>query len=182
MVGLAPDGATLVVALAPGLTPFAPLLPVAGNGAEAELCEPARALAAAIGERIRRDGGWALIVDYGYAQGTGASLQAVRGHAGAHLLDRPGETDLSAHVDFAALAEASRARTFGPVAQGDFLSRLGIARRAERLKASASAAQRHAVDAALARLIGPDQMGTLFRVLAIGDDRSAAPAGFSEVS
>ncbi len=50
---------------------------------------------------LRRDGGWALIVDYGYDQrGHGASLQAVRGHRGAALLDRPGETDLSAHVDF----------------------------------------------------------------------------------
>jgi NADH dehydrogenase [ubiquinone] 1 alpha subcomplex assembly factor 7 len=48
------------------------------------------------------------------------------------------------------------------------------------LKARASKAQRAAIDAASARLIAPDQMGTLFRVLAVGDDRSAAPAGFSD--
>ncbi len=181
MIGLDPAGA-LTLALAPGVTPFAPLLPDAPSGAEAELCEPARAIAADIGARVKRHGGWALIVDYGYDEGHGASLQAVRGHRGAGILDRPGETDLSTHVDFAALAAAAATRTFGPVGQGAFLTALGIAHRAESLKANASDAQRHAIDAALRRLIDPDQMGTLFRVLAVGDDRSAAPAGFSEAA
>ncbi|MDP1837024.1 MAG: SAM-dependent methyltransferase [Reyranella sp.] len=184
MVGLAPDG-TLRLALAPGLTPFAAALPEAAAGAEAELCEAGRALAAALGARLGRDGGWALIVDYGHDQsGLGSSLQAVRGHRGAGILDRPGETDLSTHVDFAALAAAAttaaRVRAFGPVGQGDFLRRLGIAARTQSLKRQASPEQAHAIDAALARLIAPDQMGTLFRVLALGDDRSAQPAGFSD--
>ena len=181
MVGLAPDGETLCFALAPGVTPFARFLPEAPAGAEAEICEAERALAAAIGARLRRDGGWALIVDYGRdASGPGSSLRAVRGHRGANILDRPGEADLSAHVDFAALAAAAGARVFGPIGQGDFLRRLGIAHRAETLKAAAATSQRAAIDAALARLIAPDQMGTLFRVLAVGDDRSAAPAGFPD--
>ena len=51
--------------------------------------------------------------------------------------------------------------------------------RAETLKARAGEAERGAVDAALARLIAPDQMGTLFCVMAVGDGRSATPAGFS---
>ncbi len=105
----------------------------------------------------------------------------MRGHRGAGILDRPGETDLSAHVDFRALAQASGQPAFGPVGQGDFLRRLGIVARAEALKARASDAQRRALDAALARLIAPDQMGTLFRVLAVGDESSAAPVGFSDV-
>ncbi len=183
MVGLKPDG-TLRLALAPGLTPFAAALPEAAPGAEAEFSEAGRALAAALGTRLGRDGGWALIVDYGYDQsGLGSSLQAVRGHRGADILDRPGETDLSAHVDFAALAAAAtvaRVRAFGPVGQGDFLRRLGIAPRVQSLKRHASSKQACAIDAALARLIAPDQMGTLFRVLALGDDRSAQPAGFSD--
>ncbi|MBS0549065.1 MAG: SAM-dependent methyltransferase [Proteobacteria bacterium] len=184
MVGLAADGETLTLALAPGATPFAPFLPAAAaTDAEAELCEAGRAIAAAIGARLRRDGGWALIVDYGYdASGPAASLQAVRGHRRADLLERPGETDLSSHVDFAALAAAAGARSFGPVGQGAFLARLGIRQRAETLKARASEAQRHALDAGLHRLIDPGQMGTLFRVMAVGDDRSAAPPGFSEAT
>jgi len=181
MVGLEPDGETLRLALAPGVTPYASLLPDAPAGAQAEISEAGRAIAAAIGARLRRDSGWALIVDYGYDHGgLGASLQAVRGHRGTDILDRPGETDLSAHVDFAALAEATGMPTFGPAGQGDFLRRLGIMQRAETLKSRANAAQRSAVDAALARLIAPDQMGTLFRVMAVGDDRSAAPVGFSD--
>ena len=71
-------------------------------------------------------------------------------------------------------------RDRGLPGQGDFLRRLGIAERAQALKARASEAQRAAIDAASARLIAPDQMGTLFRVLAVGDDRSAAPVGFSD--
>ena len=99
--------------------------------------------------------------------------------------------ELSAQVDLAlsqdredlvraALDETAGVRSFGPVGQGDFLRRLGILQRAEILKRQASDAQRHAVDASLARLIGPDQMGTLFRVLALGDDRSGEPAGFAD--
>jgi NADH dehydrogenase [ubiquinone] 1 alpha subcomplex assembly factor 7 len=182
MLGLTPDDETLAFALAPGVTPFAPYLPAAAEGAQAEICQAGRALAAAIGARVRRDGGWALIVDYGYEQGHGASLQAVRGHRGAGILDRPGEADLSAHVDFAALAEASGARTFGPVGQGDFLRRLGIARRADTLKTRATTTQRQTIDTALQRLIGADQMGTLFRVLAVGDDSSGVPTGFSDAA
>jgi NADH dehydrogenase [ubiquinone] 1 alpha subcomplex assembly factor 7 len=184
MVGVAGDGETLRLALAPGVTPFASALPDAPVGAQAELSESGRTLAAAIGARLEHDGGWALIVDYGHDGGHdgahGWSLQAVRGHRGTDILDRPGETDLSAHVDFRALAQATGRPTFGPVGQGDFLRRLGIAARADALKAHASEAQRGALDAALARLIAPDQMGTLFRVLAVGDNRSAAPVGFSD--
>jgi NADH dehydrogenase [ubiquinone] 1 alpha subcomplex assembly factor 7 len=180
MVGLAKDGETLAVALAPGVTPFSSYLPDAAEGAQAEICEAGRVLAAAIGARVKQDGGWALIIDYGYDRGHGASLQAVRGHRGAGILDHPGETDLGAHVDFAALAAATGARTFGPTGQSDFLRRLGIAHRAETLKARGTMEQRLAIDTALQRLIAADQMGTLFRVLAVGDDRSAAPTGFSD--
>jgi NADH dehydrogenase [ubiquinone] 1 alpha subcomplex assembly factor 7 len=179
MVGLADDG-SLRLALAPGVTPYAAALPDAPVGAQAEISEAGRALAAAIGARLGRHGGWALIVDYGRDGALGASLQAVRAHRGADILDRPGETDLSAHVDFAALGAAAGRPTFGPAGQGDFLRRLGIERRAQALKVHASVSQRAAIDAASARLIAPGQMGTLFRVLAVGDDRSAAPAGFSD--
>jgi NADH dehydrogenase [ubiquinone] 1 alpha subcomplex assembly factor 7 len=182
MVGLAADGEMLVFALAPGPSPFARFLPDAPDGAQAEIGEAGRALAGAIGARLKRDGGAALIIDYGYARGAGASLQAVRAHHGAAVLDRPGESDLSAHVDFAALAAAAQAPTFGPVAQRDFLLQLGLLQRAETLKASASAEQGAAIDAALARLIDPAQMGTLFRVLAVADGRSTTPAGFSEAA
>ena len=111
------------------------------------------------------------------------SLQAVRGHRGVDLLDRPGETDLSAHVDFVAVATAAAdagAQVLGLVGQGDFLRRIGIEWRAETLKARATPPQALAIEAALDRLIAPGQMGTLFRVLALGDKTSTLPAGFSD--
>ena len=187
MVGLAPDGESLTLALAPGGSPYAAVLPDGAPGAEAEVSHAAAALAGAIGGRVARDGGWALIVDYGRDEsGLGSSLQAVREHRRVGLLDDPGETDLSAHVDFEMLAAAARgagAEVFGPASQGDFLRRIGIERRAASLKARASAMQRVEIDAALARLLAPDQMGTLFRVLALGhegDGNGDPPAGFSD--
>ncbi len=180
MVGLDEQGG-LRLALAPGATPFASLLPDADEGAEAELGEAGRALAGAIGARIAHDGGWALIIDYGAGTaGRAASLQAVRGHQGASILDRPGETDLSAHVDFAALAASAGVAAYGPVGQGEFLRRLGLQERAQALKQRAKPAQENAIDAASARLIAPDQMGTLFRALALGDGKNAPPAGFTD--
>ena len=182
MVGLADDGETLAFALAPGVTPFAAAAARRRRRrAGRDLRGRARASPAAIGARLKRDGGWALIVDYGYDGGAGASLQAVRGHRGAGILDRPGETDLSAHVDFAALARSDRRADLRP-GRHRAISCAGWESRGvrETLKARAQRAQRAADRCGVGALDRPDQMGTLFRVLAVGDDRSAAPAGFSD--
>ena len=81
MVGLEDDGETLRFALAPGVTPYASLLADAPAGAQAEISEAGRAIAATIGARLRQDGGWALIVDYGYARGNSRRLAAGRARA-----------------------------------------------------------------------------------------------------
>lgn len=140
--------------------------------------EPARALASRVAA-----GGAALVIDYGHAQsGLGDTLQAVRSHRFADVLADPGEADLTAHVDFAALradAERAGARAYGPIEQGLFLRRLGIAQRAARLKAAAPD-QAGAIDAALARLTGPGQagMGGLFKALALCDPTLGPLPGF----
>jgi NADH dehydrogenase [ubiquinone] 1 alpha subcomplex assembly factor 7 len=187
MVGIDAQGA-LTFALAPGPTPLALMLPAAIRdgmhqpGTMAEVSPAAVSLAHEIAQRIVRHRGAALIIDYGRARsGIGASLQAVRGHEKMAVLDRPGETDLSAHVDFAALARAAReagALVHGPVGQGDFLAALGIALRAQALAARATPPQREAVMQAIRRLIDPAEMGTLFQALAIGDSQTRAPEGF----
>src|SRR5581483_3424720 len=119
-------------------------------------------------------GGSALIVDYGYEHsGYGETLQAVRSHSFADVLSDPGLNDLSAHVDFAALREAALAggaAVFGPVPQGAFLKRLGIGERAQRLGGER-------VEHQLDRLVADDQMGTLFKALAIVPPAAPAPAG-----
>jgi SAM-dependent MidA family methyltransferase len=140
----------------------------------------------ALGEtarRIARFGGAALVVDYGHARTAfGNTLQAVRAHQYADPLRDPGEADLTAHVDFEALADAVQergVRAHGPVAQGDFLRRLGIELRADHLRRHAGATDRAAVDAALARLSGPAPgMGELFKALTFAHRDLPRPPGF----
>jgi len=137
---------------------------------------------ALLARRIAGHGGAALVIDYGHAAtGFGDTLQAVRGHRYADPLADPGESDLTTQVDFAALARTARregARTHGPIPQGEFLRRLGIAQRAARLKQTATPQQAADIDSALARLTAADQMGELFKVLAIADPKLGALPGF----
>lgn len=135
-----------------------------------------------IAGRLANSGGAALIIDYGHsAPGLGDTLQAVRGHQYADVLEQPGEADLSAHVDFAALAEAASgagAAVHGPVTQGAFLASLGIEERARKLSKTADPGQRRDIETALERLTSADAMGELFKVTALTDGAAPAPAGF----
>jgi NADH dehydrogenase [ubiquinone] 1 alpha subcomplex assembly factor 7 len=127
----------------------------------------------AVAGRLARDGGAALILDYGYGgPAFGDTLQALKNHQPVDPLEDPGEADLTTHVDFHRLAQAALARTaraHGIVQQGDFLQALGIEARAKALKARATPAQAADIDRALARLTarGPTGMGELFKVLAV---------------
>jgi len=135
-----------------------------------------------ISERLGIGRGAALIIDYGHIKsGVGDTLQAVKGHAYADVLLDPGEADLTAHVDFAALAEIAQdagAKTYGPLTQGDFLRALGIEERAERLVAGATPDQAAMVRAGYERLIHRDGMGDLFKVLAVTCPDLEPPVGF----
>jgi NADH dehydrogenase [ubiquinone] 1 alpha subcomplex assembly factor 7 len=168
MVGLTADGG-LAFALAPvDQRPAGVALP---DGAIIEASPAGKAAMTSIAARLKRDGGAALIVDYGAAQpGTGSTLQAVRDHKYTDPLATPGEADVTAHVDFAALARAAVAA--GAVArplvgQGDFLVRLGLVDRANVLGRGKDAKTRDAIASAIGRLAAPKAMGTLFKVLAI---------------
>jgi NADH dehydrogenase [ubiquinone] 1 alpha subcomplex assembly factor 7 len=131
---------------------------------------------------LKSHGGAALVIDYGYGETqVGETLQGVRHHTYADPLTDPGEVDLTAHLDFSALAHAGRAsgvNVSGPLTQGGFLRRLGIEQRAARLKANATPQQAADIDSALARLTAPDQMGELFKVLVIADPKLGALPGF----
>ena len=148
-------------------------------GAILEVSPAAVAVTRTLATRIREQGGALLAIDYGHEGPlTGETLQAVRGHAPANPFDNPGEHDLSAHVDFTTLAAAAQAQgavAWGPIAQRDLLGSLGIDQR------TASLARRHPTraESLLAdrrRLM--DDMGTLFRALALTAPEWPAPAGF----
>lgn len=140
-------------------------------GSVFEVNRPAEALVADIAARLVADGGALLAFDYGHARsGFGDTFQAVRSHAFADPLSAPGETDLTAHVDFAALARAAVAEgaaVHGPVTQGDFLLALGLLERAGRLGRDKGASERAAIVAAVDRLAGEDRMGRLFKAIAV---------------
>ena len=145
-----------------------------------ETSPAALAVAAGIGDRLRAHGGAALIVDYGYSgPATGDTLQALRDGAPADPFADPGEADLTAHVDFAALAAAAGVATYGPVPQGVWLRRLGIEARAAALKARADLPARAAIAAAATRLTSASGMGASFKVLALTGPGWPEPAGFA---
>lgn len=178
-------GEKLDFALAPIVTP-ASALPAtcagAPDGGVHEVAPGGLALAEEIARAVAEKGGAALLLDYGYddATGFGETLQAVGGHEFADVLADPGEKDLSAHVDFAALAEAGRhgdATVYGPRAQGEFLAGLGLRERAEQLMKSNPAAAA-SLYAAVERLIDPREMGTLFKALAFLPPSAGKPPGF----
>ncbi|GHD11713.1 class I SAM-dependent methyltransferase [Tianweitania populi] len=167
----------------PGM-PDAALLPddamQAPDGSIAELAPARSAIMAAIAAHLAVHGGAGLFLDYGYLKpAVGDTLQALRKHAFADVLAEPGEADLTAHVDFAALAAV--AETAGLKAhlttQGDFLLAVGLLQRAGQLGAALDETGQQAIRDAVERLAGPDQMGELFKVLAITPPR-LAPAGF----
>ena len=165
--------------LSPGALPVPDDAPA---GTLAETCPQGRDLVSSLAGHIVAHGGATLIVDYGYDHGSGDTLQAVRAHRFANFLADPGSADLTAHVDFAALAAAATAagaRLHGVVGQGRFLRNLGIEARATVLKAGATAAQGRDIDAALRRLIADEEMGTLFKVMAIAAPALPEPAGFA---
>jgi NADH dehydrogenase [ubiquinone] 1 alpha subcomplex assembly factor 7 len=159
-----------------------PALRTVELGAVVEVCPAARAITQELGERVAREGGAMLIIDYGYeGPQAGDSFQAVRDHQPVSPLCYPGQADLTAHVDFAALAEAARrggAATTGPISQGAFLQALGIVQRAEHLGRRAGPLQRTALESGLRRLIDPAEMGALFKVLAVVPPSVERVAGF----
>ena len=143
---------------------------------------PARdAYAWEIAAQLDVRGGVALIIDYGHLHSApGDTLQAVKAHRFADVLVNPGEQDLTSHVDFDALRRAASkipVKFCGPEPQGEWLGRLGIAHRAQSLTA-ANPDRAETIASALARLTAPDQMGDLFKVMAIHHPDWPIPAGF----
>jgi len=142
---------------------------------------PARdAATASIAAHVAAHGGVALLIDYGHARSApGDTLQAIRAHQFAHVLERPGEQDLTAHVDFEALARSAAGVSLTSLTtQGEWLERLGIARRAESL-ASAHPDLAGEIETARHRLCDAQEMGSLFKVIGIHAQGWPAPAGFA---
>ncbi len=170
MVGVGEDRAFVFVA---GDQPMDGAVPDAwadsAPGTIIETCPAAAAVMGEIARRLAAQGGAALAIDYGHlAPRAGSTLQAIARHRKVDPLADPGTADLTAHVDFAALAEVAQregARVLGSATQGEWLAALGIDARAAAL-AKAAPERAEEVETARARLTARDQMGALFKVMA----------------
>ena len=177
LVDTGPDGELVMTAAREPLPHFEASMPRALRQAPIGAIYEWRAddLALELGRRMRENGA-ALIIDYGHDRcGLGDTLQAVAGHFFTDPLRAPGQADLTAHVDFEALAQCAEsmgARIHGPIRQRDFLLRLGVERRAAALKAGAPGKAAE-IESALSRLLaeGPRGMGDLFKAIAIAAPR-----------
>ena len=151
------------------------------DGEIVELSPARQAAMTAIARHLVDHGGLAVVIDYGHERtAAGDTLQAVRRHGYASVLHDPGEQDLTAHVDFEAAASAASsvgASVTSVVGQGEWLNRLGIGARAASL-AGSNPERAEELASAVQRLTGRDEMGTLFKVLAIHSPEWPNPAGF----
>ncbi|WP_421850357.1 class I SAM-dependent methyltransferase [Novosphingobium sp.] len=186
MVGLGTAGAFIpVVGTRPMDAAVPPSFADAGEGAIVEASPAAATVVQEVAGRLAAQGGAALFIDYGYAQPQlGSTLQAVRAHRKVDPFADPGEADLTAHVDFATLAEVAEqagARWLGTSGQGAWLTALGIGARAASLARTTPHAAA-AIEAAAVRLIAPAEMGTLFKVMGLAAPGWPNGAGLDRVS
>ncbi len=162
--------------------PTSESLPSAAPGTIIERCEAALAVASHLSRRFATQPGAALFLDYGPERsGFGDSLQALSGGRPISPLAPPGTADITAHVDFEALATAAReagGTVFGPIPQGVFLTRLGLFQRTDRLARGRAPAEAMALIESSRRLAEPIRMGRLFKALVLCHSPAMVPAGF----
>ena len=181
MVTHGPDGFAPVPGTIARDDEVAPHFRDAPIGSILESSPAAQALVHRLSVRLANQGGAFVLIDYGYADAApGDTLQAVHAHAYADPFTKPGESDLTAHVDFSALGAAARAAgltVHGPASQGEWLGMLGLAQRAAAL-ARAAPDRSEEIAAAHRRLTAPEEMGQLFKAMALVAPQWPEPAGF----
>ncbi|KAF8426030.1 S-adenosyl-L-methionine-dependent methyltransferase [Tirmania nivea] len=132
-----------------------------------------------------------LIINYGPSNHTPSNtLRGIRNHKLVSPFSHPGDVDLSADVDFLALAETAVAASegvevHGPVEQGVFLAEMGMRERMEVLvKARAGDEDGRRVRGAFERLVGRETggMGRIYKALAVVKEKGGRrPVGFGGV-
>ncbi|MEX0282980.1 MAG: class I SAM-dependent methyltransferase [Paracoccaceae bacterium] len=179
-VGLVDDTLSFVQAQRQPQPVLAYRLAGTGDGDLVEHCPAAGPIAQEVGQRIADNGGAALVIDYGDWRSLGDTLQALQKHAPVDPLANPGQADLTAHVDFEAIAAATPCAHSALTPQGVFLERLGITARAQALAHGADETTQHTILSQHRRLTHPDEMGNLFKVLGLFPRDAAPPPGLNE--
>ncbi len=181
MVGLEDDKFVFVA----GDKPMDSIVPRSWSSApQGTMIETSAAASAVMGEiaqRLKEQGGAALIIDYGpFELRAGSTLQAIKAHEKVDPFDYPGEADLTAHVDFELLkdvAEKHGADVMGVQMQGEWLHQMGIDLRFEALQQK-NPNEKDKLKRQYDRLTADSQMGTLFKVLGVCGRRWPIGVGF----
>ncbi len=171
------------LAFAPGRQPEPFIHATGEEGDIIETNPTAHRLMYELAGRLVKQGGLALFIDYGHAvTSLGDTLQAVRGHRIVDPLVEPGDCDITAHVDFAAMARSARAAgaaVYGPIDQGDLLREIGVDTRTQAL-AQRTPDRAEEFEQARRRLVGKEvgEMGGLFKAMVVANRNLAVPPGF----
>eukprot|EP00612_Vaucheria_litorea_P002206 CAMPEP_0171458256 /NCGR_PEP_ID=MMETSP0945-20130129/4009_1 /TAXON_ID=109269 /ORGANISM="Vaucheria litorea, Strain CCMP2940" /LENGTH=159 /DNA_ID=CAMNT_0011984031 /DNA_START=967 /DNA_END=1446 /DNA_ORIENTATION=+ len=142
------------------------------------------ALVQEVAKRIQKSGGCALFIDYGEDHPQGNTLRAYKRHKEVNMFENPGDSDITADVDFAALRRCVGAmenvKYFGPIVQGLFLQNMGALKRAEILidQPHVSDDEAELICDGLMRLMEPSQMGSKYKVFAVMESNQKSAAGF----
>ncbi len=154
----------------------------APDGSLLEVCPGAISMSATVATHLAAHGGAALYIDYGYGTSApGDTFQALKAHEFTDPFAEPGKADLTAHVAFDRIAQASEAAGAKPTTtteQGTFLMTIGLGVRAQKLAETASQSGQERILSELKRLTAPDEMGTLFKVLAVQHPTLPRAPGF----
>ena len=146
-----------------------------------EVCPASAQIIDQLKQRFETDTGCTLFIDYGpETTEFGDTLQALKRHEKVGVFSDPGNTDLTARVDFGALVELAKAidlQVTTPVAQREFLSKLGLEMRAVALS-RAKPESKETIARQLHRLTATDEMGELFKVICFQSDGLELPLGF----
>jgi SAM-dependent MidA family methyltransferase len=141
------------------------------EGAVFEYAPAREAFVALIAEHLSANDGAALLIDYGHAKsGFGDTFQAVKSHKSVSPLQDPGNCDLTSHVDFQAIGETALdngVHVTGLLSQADFLIKLGLLERAGSLGGNKGPELQKQIEKDVERLVSPEQMGDLFKVLCL---------------
>ncbi len=178
MVGLTDDRLSFGLSAAAPIALLEHRLDDTQDGDLVEYCTALPAIVQSISAKIARWGGTAIIVDYGDWVSLGDTLQGLKAQQHVDLLETPGGADLTAHVDFAAIAENAAPAKFSRLTtQGVFLERLGITQRAQSLAGALNGDALKSHVAAHRRLTHPGEMGDLFKVMGIYPANATPPPG-----
>ena len=153
----------------------------ASQGSMIETSPAAAAIMGEIAQRLTRQGGAALIIDYGQTElRAGTTVQALKNHQKVDIFAHPGEADITAHVDFELLQNVARqhgADVMGVQMQGEWLRQMGIDTRMEALQRR-DPRQGQKIKRQRDRLVESSQMGTLFKVMGVCGPRWPIGVGF----